>query len=159
MDKIEFPKSDVLNQKIYQIYVDNFGYPADDENVKLEVGSMYTADILKQCYLDGFLWALPFDVDPYQIAVRIQQDELESKRQLNKTFNNKKEAKTNVAKNNAKQVKNIAKGNNKPLKPAVMSAYKPTSEGYELKADNAGIIKRTWQRIQNFYYINILMKG
>lgn len=119
LDKIEFPKSDVLNQKIYQIYVDNFGYPADDENVKLEVGSMYTADILKQCYLDGFLWALPFDVDPYQIAVRIQQDELESTRQLNKTFNNKKEAKTNVAKNNANQVKNIAKGNNKPTKAEV----------------------------------------
>ena len=85
-DQMEFPDPEILAQKMYQIYIDNWHYPADDENLKFDIGALYNKNSLSQCWLDGFFWALPFDVDPYAIALQIQDEERRKKAQLNKTF-------------------------------------------------------------------------
>lgn len=108
LDTIQMPSDDILKQKIYQIYVDTFFYPKDNEDLKLDIGAMYNANSLKQCYLDGFFWEIPFDVDPYQIAYSIQQQEIKSKAQLSQTINTKKEFKKKVKDINKDIVKNIA---------------------------------------------------
>ena len=89
LETIKFPNHDILVQKIYQIYVDNWDYPEKDENLKFDIGAMYTAKNLRQCYLDGFFWALPFDVNPYAMAQQIQIDEQNKVRQFEKTKNEK----------------------------------------------------------------------
>ena len=94
LNSIQFPGDNkYLNDLIYSIYVENWNYPQDNETLKLEIGAMYTADKLRQCYLDGFFWAIPFDVNPYDIAITIQEDEFKKKKQQEKTNNVKKEYK------------------------------------------------------------------
>lgn len=114
LDKIEFPAKDILMQQIYQMYIDNWKYPEADENLKTDIGALYTADNLKQCYLDGFFWAIPFDADPYQMAQQKAKEEEAMKAQMAKTNSAKTASATNIANANKKNNENIGKGNNTP---------------------------------------------
>ena len=113
LNNIETPSDDILAQKVYQIYVNTFFYPEDNEDLKLDIAAMYNSDSIKYCYLDGFLWAIPFDVDPYKIAFDIQDKEIKAKAQLAKITATKKAAAKKVENQNTKQVKDIAKDVNK----------------------------------------------
>lgn len=86
LQELDFGKTkEELVNLIYQIYIDNWNYPANNADLKLEIGAMYNEDSLRECYLDDFLWAIPFDADPYAIAKQIQDEEQKLKAQLAKT--------------------------------------------------------------------------
>ena len=85
-----------FQEAIYQIYVDEFDYPKDIPDIKKEVMSMYTKENLSNCYLDGYFWALPFDVNPYVIAEQIQKEEQERDRQLTATVQAKQSKRKKV---------------------------------------------------------------
>lgn len=112
LDQIEFPEPNILAQAVYQIYINNWQYPEDDENLKFDIGAMYNANNLRQCVLDGFFWALPFDVDPYAMAMQIQEDELKAKAQLNKTLSNKAATTHNVRNQTSEETEKICKWDN-----------------------------------------------
>ena len=111
LDQLEFPNTNVLAQKIYQLYIDNWGYPADNEDLKLEVSSLYNKNNLKQCIFDGFFWALPFDVNPYYMAVKIQEEERQKSAQLAKTLAQKTASSKNNTATTQATNSNISKGN------------------------------------------------
>lgn len=94
LDQLQFPGEDknTLVNKIYKIYVKNWDYPEDNADLRVEIGAMYNEDSIKRCYLDDFFWALPFDADPYKIAIQIQEEEQSKLKQLSKT----KKCKINV---------------------------------------------------------------
>lgn len=99
LDEITFNLSEkTLNDEIYAIYVRNWAYPQDNETLKMEIGSMYTEEKLRQCYLDGFFWAIPFDINIYDTAKSIQEEEFKKLAQFNKTQNAKKESKSKAEK-------------------------------------------------------------
>ena len=100
LNQIEFPDPEILAQKMYQIYIDNWHYPANDENLKFDIGALYNKNSLSQCWLDGFFWALPFDVDPYAMALQIQEESKRKQEQLSKTFTTKKAVSTQFNANN-----------------------------------------------------------
>ena len=160
VDNFEFVSDDLLAQNIYQIYVDNWAYPEDDENLKFDIAAMYNKNSLPYCYLDGFFWALPFDVNPFEIAKQIQDDEMNKTKQLAKTINGKSsKPKTKVVNNVIKKEapKLVIKAG--PPSDLVIKAGPASDSNGIITVDNAGIIKRTWQRIQNFYAINIMQRG
>lgn len=102
LNEIKFEgNQDTLTNLIYSIYIENWGYPKDNETLRLEIGNMYTEDKLRQCYLDGFFWAIPFDANPYIMAINIQNKELEDISKLNQTNKIKKGLETQVARDNA----------------------------------------------------------
>lgn len=114
LNLIKFNSKDKnLNDEIYAIYVRNWAYPQDNETLKMEIGAMYTEDKLRQCYLDGFFWAIPFDINPYDTALNIQKQELENRKQFNKTNNAKKESKVKTEKVN-NQTKKETPNNQEP---------------------------------------------
>lgn len=102
---------DSLINLIYSIYVENWRYPQNDETLRLEIGSMYTEDSLRQCYLDGFFWAIPFDVDPYERAIAIQEKEFEDRAREQEILNKKQEMQRQIQKQNAKVKKEIKADN------------------------------------------------
>ena len=164
LNQLEFPGEDksTLVNKIYKIYVDDWDYPEDNNDLRIEIGAMYNEDSIKRCYLDDFFWALPFDVDPYKIAIQIQEEEKVSLKQIEKTKRGKIKPKS-------KQENNIVdnKVNQVSSSIPVMRAATPEeiygvmyeAGGPTLKQDNSGILKRAWQGIQNFWVIHIQQKG
>ena len=116
LQKIDFPENDILTQKVYQMYVDNLCYPAENEDLKQEIGALYNKNSIRFCYLDGFLWEIPFDTDPYLIAKQIQDDEQRKLNRLSKILEEKKQAQQKTNKANIKETKNISKGNMCPVK-------------------------------------------
>lgn len=103
LDDITFVDKETLNQKIYDFYVNTFGYPKNDEGLKLEINAMYTPDNIKQCLLDGFFWALPFDADPYSTILELKKKEQENKSKLQKTEVVYRKSKTEVQEQNKKE--------------------------------------------------------
>lgn len=95
-------KKEILNQEIYNIYVNTFGYPVDDEGLKMEINAMYTLDNVKQCLLDGFFWAIPFDADPYSTFLDLKEKEKQNTKKLEKTETVRR-TRTNQAKNSSKK--------------------------------------------------------
>lgn len=103
LDNITFKaKKEILNQEIYNIYVNTFGYPVDDEGLKMEINAMYTPDNVKQCLLDGFFWAIPFDADPYSTFLDLKEKEKQNTKKLEKTETVRR-TRTNQAKNSSKK--------------------------------------------------------
>lgn len=109
LDNIQTPSDDILAQKVYQIYINAFCYPEDNEDLKLDIAAMYNSNSIKYCYLDGFLWVIPFDADPYKIAFDIQEKERQAKAQLAKTIEAKKVAKKKTENLNNKIQQEITK--------------------------------------------------
>ena len=160
LDLIKFPEHEILAQQVYQIYVDNWAYPKNDENLKFDIGAMYNADNLRQCLLDGFFWALPFDVNPYAMAQQIQKDEIAKKGQLNKTTKAKQVAtvQTNTINNKIQQVVQT----NKPvgnLKQTVMKAGSFNEKiEFILTEDKSTAYERFWQRVGNFFALHVFLE-
>lgn len=125
LNQLQFPNDKVLTQKIYQIYIDNWNYPANDENLKFDVGALYNKESLRQCILDGFFWALPFDVDPYAMALQIQEESKIKQEQLSKTFTTKKEA-SNA---NQRRFQEVFSSKDIIIKPDVKAEPKQVSNG------------------------------
>lgn len=115
LDMIETSSDDILAQKVYQIYINVFCYPEDNEDLKMDIAAMYNSNSIKYCYLDGFLWAIPFDVDPYKIAYNIQEKERKAKEKLSKTITVKKKAQQRKSEANTKMQKDLAKDINIPV--------------------------------------------
>ena len=95
---------------IYKSYQDNYHLPKDVPELFEEIKQLYTDEtnsfnIIRNCILDGFLWAIPFDVNPYKIALKIQQEEQEKTKIIASTYNKKKNTKNQIDKTNAKQAK------------------------------------------------------
>lgn len=103
LNKIKFKNSDTLDQLIYDMYVDTYGYPVDDEGLRLELKSLYTPESLKECLLDGFFWSIPFDADPYSTSLNMQEKEQEKGRKFEKTVSVQKKSKSNAQKQNKKE--------------------------------------------------------
>lgn len=78
LDSLLFLKSSLseLQQNIYNMYVKNHNYPKNSSELQKEIARLYNSkEIIQNCYLDGFFWELPFDVNPYAIAKQIQEEE------------------------------------------------------------------------------------
>lgn len=78
LDSLLFLKSSLseLQQYIYNIYVKIHNYPKNSSELQKEIARLYNSkEIIQNCYLDGFFWELPFDVNPYTIAKQIQEEE------------------------------------------------------------------------------------
>lgn len=103
LNKIKFKNFDTLDQLIYIIYVDTYGYPVDDEGLRLELKSLYTPESLKECLLDGFFWSIPFDADPYSTSLNMQEKEQEKVYKFEKTVSVQKKSKFNTQKQNKKE--------------------------------------------------------
>lgn len=116
LQNIDFPENDILTQKIYQMYVDNLCYPSENEDLKQEIGALYNKNSIRFCYLDGFLWEIPFDTDPYLIAKQIQDEEQRRLSRLSKILEEKKQAQQKTNKVNTKETKDISKGKMCPVK-------------------------------------------
>ena len=102
LNTIILPEPAKLATWIYNLYIKNFNYPENDEDSKLEIAALYNQDNLRQCYLDDFMWALPFDVNPYLISEQIQEKEKVMNKQMAKT----NKTKTNINNNTYKEVFN-----------------------------------------------------
>ena len=101
-------QSTLLN--IYECYQKYYHWPSNVPELFEEIKSLYSDDtdsfnIITNCILDGFLWAIPFDVNPYKIAVRIQQEEKEKTKIQNSTIKQKKNVKRQVSNVNTQQSK------------------------------------------------------
>lgn len=129
LNTIEFPSHDILAQKVYQIYINNWSYPENDENLKFDIGAMYNADNLRQCILDGFFWALPFDVDPYAMAQQIQADEIAKKQQLSKTKKVKTNSVNNIDIQNVEQLNGLLKKQAKESINRAVNEYNTIKSG------------------------------
>ena len=116
LNTLILPEPAELATWIYNLYKKNFNYPENDEDAKLEIAALYNQNNLRECYLDDFIWALPFDVNPYLIAEQIQEKEKEMNKQMAKTNKTKTKTKTNTSSNTYKEVFN--KGD-VIIKPAV----------------------------------------
>lgn len=153
LQMIELPQADILSKKIYGIYVENWDYPKDNYDLELQISTMYTPDNVRQCFLDDFFWALPFNVEVYKNAKTIQDEQLKKQNQYNKTIKVKTSARTNNSTIKAK-IKNNIPPNTPILKgPALPVMY--STDGPLITRDNAGLIKRMWQGVQNFYALHI----
>lgn len=100
---------DPVLQSIYESYQTNYHWP-DLPELFEEVKSLYTDEnrsfnIIKNCILDGYLWALPFDVNPYKVALRIQEEEQEKQKIKNATIEVKRNVQTQVNNTNNQQAK------------------------------------------------------
>ena len=100
---------DPVLQSIYESYQTNYHWPNLPELFE-EVKSLYTDEnrsfnIIKNCILDGYLWALPFDVNPYKVAIRIQEEEQEKQKIKNATIEVKRNVQTQVNNTNNQQAK------------------------------------------------------
>lgn len=95
-----------LQQQIYNIYINIFGYPENLTELQQELNGIYNSEeTIKSCYLDGFFWELPFDIDPYKEAERIQNEEKSKIKVVNAT----KTVKRNVQKNKSTDTVNSIK--------------------------------------------------
>lgn len=103
LDNIKLSNKEILNQEIYNAYVNTFGYPVNDEGLRLEINAMYTPDNVKQCFLDGFFWAIPFDADPYSTFLGLKEQEKQNTKKLEKTETVRRTVKNNIQKENKKQ--------------------------------------------------------
>lgn len=103
LQQIELPDPNILANAIYNIYIENWKYPAEDEDLREEIGAMYNQNNLRQCYFDDFFWAIPFDCDPYQIAETIQKNELEKMNQFSKTASIQSSSRNRISKINKVQ--------------------------------------------------------
>lgn len=130
LEKIEFSLDlDSLLQKIYQCYQKYYHWPDNVPELFEEIKSLYSDDsytfnIIRNCILDGFLWAIPFDVNPYKIAVKIQQEEQEKTKIQNSTINAKKNNKKQINKTNNEQAKS-----NTPVYNPVVVVDRAAQEG------------------------------
>lgn len=106
LNSLILPEPAELATWIYNLYKKNFNYPENDEDSKLEIAALYNQNNLRECYLDDFIWALPFDVNPYLIAEQIQEKEKEMNKQMAKTNKTKTKTKTNTSSNTYKEVFN-----------------------------------------------------
>ena len=97
LSEIKYPDS--IRNYIYQCYVNQFAYPEDCVDLQKEIEQLYTDNVISDCYLDGYFWALPFDADPYKIALEIQEEE-RSKNNI-KSKDNKIKV---ISQNNTKQL-------------------------------------------------------
>ena len=104
---------EAFKNKIYNIYVQNWNYPENNYDLKEEIGAMYSKDNIKECYLDNFFWALPFDVDPYKIALQIQEEEKQKTKTLNNTLKSKKTYYVNAIKGKKTNITQIVENPNK----------------------------------------------
>lgn len=102
LNTLILPEPAELATWIYNLYKKNFNYPENDEDAKLEIAALYNQNNLRECYLDDFIWALPFDVNPYLIAEQIQEKEKEMNKQMSKTY----KTKINKNKNTYKEIFN-----------------------------------------------------
>lgn len=102
LNTLILPEPAELATWIYNLYKKNFNYPENDEDAKLEIAALYNQNNLRECYLDDFIWALPFDVNPYLIAEQIQEKEKEMNKQMAKT----NKTKTNTSSKTYKEVFN-----------------------------------------------------
>lgn len=150
LQQITLPDEKILMNKIYDIYITNWDYPEENEDLRLEIGALYNKDNIRQCYFDDFFWAIPFEVDPYQTAIQIQKNEKIKVNQINKTIKviSNTKNKINKTTNNT----NIDKG-------LIITAGAPKEIGWVIKEDKSSPLKKLWQGIQNFYAINIQLKG
>lgn len=98
LNTLILPEPAELATWIYNLYKKNFNYPENDEDAKLEIAALYNQNNLRQCYLDDFIWALPFDVNPYLIAEQIQEKEKEMSKQIAKTYKTKINKNKNIYK-------------------------------------------------------------
>ena len=98
LNTLILPEPAELATWIYNLYKKNFNYPENDEDAKLEIAALYNQNNLRQCYLDDFMWALPFDVNPYLIAEQIQEKEKEMIKQIAKTYKTKINKNKNIYK-------------------------------------------------------------
>lgn len=140
LNQIEFPEPEILQQIIYQMFVDNWYYPPNNDTLKQEIGALYNADSLRYCYLDGFLWAIPFDADPYQMANQIQEEEKAKVNQLSKTINTKSVARNNISNKNKIDTKNI-QTLNKITSEATKQQLKQAINEYNIIKNGGMIIK------------------
>lgn len=98
LNTLILPEPAELATWIYNLYKKNFNYPENDEDAKLEIAALYNQNNLRECYLDDFIWALPFDVNPYLIAEQIQEKEKEMIKQMAKTYKTKINKNKNIYK-------------------------------------------------------------
>ena len=136
LSSLQFPSTEILADKIYQIYVENWSYPAKDEDLKYDIAAMYNKNSLSQCLLDGFFWALPFDADPYQVAIQIQEEERQKVATLQKTISTKSNKKKINLKNTEDLNKTIHRGAVKQLKQAIDEYEIIKKGGTIIKASN-----------------------
>ena len=97
LSEIKYPDS--IRNYIYQCYVNQFAYPEDCVDLQKEIEQLYTDNVISDCYLDGYFWALPFDADPYKIALEIQEEE----RSKNNIKANDRKTQTNSQNNTQQQ--------------------------------------------------------
>ena len=97
LSEIKYPDS--IRNYIYQCYVNQFAYPEDCVDLQKEIEQLYTDNVISDCYLDGYFWALPFDADPYKIALEIQEEE----RSKNKIKTSDQKIRTNSQNNTQQQ--------------------------------------------------------
>lgn len=95
---------------IYKSYQNNYHWPKDVPELFEEVKKLYTDEtnsfnIIRNCILDGFLWAIPFDVNPYKIASQIQKEEQEKAKIKKSTIKTKRNVQKQVSNTNNKQAK------------------------------------------------------
>jgi len=86
LQTMDLQSPDILSKKIYGIYVENWNYPKDNYDLELQISTMYTPDNVRQCFLDDFFWALPFNVEVYKNAKTIQDEQLKKQNQYDKTI-------------------------------------------------------------------------
>ena len=146
MSEIKYPDS--IRSYIYQCYVNQFAYPEDCVDLQKEIEQLYTDNVISDCYLDGYFWALPFDADPYKIALEIQEEErsknnIKSKDNKIKTIsqNNAKQLSTKSA---TAQTKSLTKDKIKsilsPNTPKTSTKILVKNEAYNKKYNNEHLI-------------------
>lgn len=111
LEKIDFTISlPSTLQKIYECYQIYYHWPKDVPELFEEIKGLYSDDtnsfnIIRNCILDGFLWAIPFDVNPYSIAKKIQDEERKKLALLASTYIEKVNVKRRVSNANTQQAK------------------------------------------------------
>lgn len=100
---------------IYNVYKTDFNYP-NDPNLEFEISSLYTEDVVKSCFLDGYFWMLPFAADPYSIAKSLAELEKTRTSRINKLLE-EKESQTNIT--NTTNSSGNVKTKTEPIKPNV----------------------------------------
>ena len=146
LSEIKYPDS--IRSYIYQCYVNQFAYPEDCVDLQKEIEQLYTDNVISDCYLDGYFWALPFDADPYKIALEIQEEErsknnIKSKDNKIKTIsqNNVKQLSTKSA---TVQTKSLTKDKIKsilsPNTPKTSTKILVKNEAYNKKYNNEHLI-------------------
>ena len=107
-DTLEYKlKLKPLQNQIYNIYVTNYGYPANSSEIQKEINQIYNSEeIISQCYLDGFFWEIPFDVNPYEMSKQIQDEEKQKLAVQNANIKQKQNSKKQVENLNKKSITN-----------------------------------------------------